>query len=44
MEVTQGFENPFPTTLSAFYIFAHPDEIAVDDMLIRKERSHSKEA
>ncbi|MCT7967023.1 after-VIT domain-containing protein [Laspinema sp. D1] len=35
VEVTQTFENPFPTTLEAVYIFPLPDEAAVDEMLIK---------
>ncbi len=35
VEVVQKFENPFPESLEAVYIFPLPDEAAVDDMEIK---------
>ncbi|MEG4504320.1 VIT domain-containing protein [Microcoleus sp. F6_B4] len=34
VEVVQKFENPFPDSLEAVYVFPLPDEAAVDDMEI----------
>ncbi|MEG4281963.1 VIT domain-containing protein [Microcoleus sp. A006_D1] len=34
VEVVQKFENPFPESLEAVYVFPLPDEAAVDDMEI----------
>jgi len=35
VEVVQKFENPFPESLEAVYVFPLPDEAAVDDMEIK---------
>ncbi|MBD1811471.1 after-VIT domain-containing protein [Microcoleus vaginatus DQ-U2] len=35
VEVVQKFENPFPESIEAVYIFPLPDEAAVDDMEIK---------
>ncbi len=35
VEVFQKFENPFPESLEAVYVFPLPDEAAVDDMEIK---------
>ena len=35
VEVVQKFENPFPKSLEAVYVFPLPDEAAVDDMEIK---------
>ena len=35
VEVVQKFENPFPESLEAVYVFPLPDEVAVDDMEIK---------
>jgi Ca-activated chloride channel homolog len=35
VEVVQNFENPFPESLEAVYVFPLPDEAAVDDMEIK---------
>ncbi|MCC3408190.1 MAG: after-VIT domain-containing protein [Microcoleus sp. PH2017_10_PVI_O_A] len=35
VEVVQKFENPFPESLEAIYVFPLPDEAAVDDMEIK---------
>ncbi|MEG3927745.1 VIT domain-containing protein [Microcoleus sp. T3_D1] len=35
VEVVQKFENPFPESIEAVYVFPLPDEAAVDDMEIK---------
>ncbi|WP_445302263.1 VIT domain-containing protein [Microcoleus sp. F4-D5] len=35
VEVVQKFENPFPESIEAVYVFPLPDEAAVDDMEIQ---------